>query len=74
MIYKGLEVCRSDSRGGKAGRGKNKTATVQVREPIRNGWIIKKQFRFEVGNTESYVAAEQKAWQYVDNLKGEIPI
>jgi hypothetical protein len=62
MNYKGYDVRLARSTGGKAGRGHNKTSTVQVFKDS----FLKKQFRYRVGDTESYVRAEQKAWQWVD--------
>jgi hypothetical protein len=43
--------------GGKAGRGRNRTGTIQVR---RHGFIIK-QYRFVTADFASYQAAFKKA-------------
>ncbi len=51
--------------GGKAGRGCNKTSTIQVRF---NQCVIK-QVRFNVADPESRKAAVRKAKQFVDQHK-----
>ena len=57
----GYTVLYSNSTGGKAGKGLNKTSTLQVIEKIPPGYFIKKQFRFTVGNKESENKAIEKA-------------
>lgn len=47
--------------GGKAGKGHNKTSTIQV---IRDSMIIK-MFRFTVNNPESMRKARIKAEEFV---------
>lgn len=68
MTYKGYEI--ADSRGGgKAGKGCNKTATVQVREPFNSThYLLKKQIRYKVGDPTSRFRAIQKAREFIDNL------
>jgi len=56
----------SSDRGGKAGRGHNKTKTIQVYE----GSCIIRQFKFRVGNVQSRAEAVLKAMEYIRNLKG----
>jgi hypothetical protein len=59
------EITNSNSRGGKAGRGRNKTASIQVREPIRPGeYLIKKTFRFVVADDKSEREALLNAMQW----------
>lgn len=48
--------------GGKAGKGMNKTGTVQV----RHGAFIVAQYRFNVGDAESKRAGIQKARKWCD--------
>lgn len=48
------------SSGGKAGKGRNKTSTIQVRKDN----LIVKQFRFVVGNVESKKKAITAAKQH----------
>lgn len=48
--------------GGKAGRGRQKTSTIQVR---RDGLIIK-QFRFSVADQQTRLKAIVKAKKYVE--------
>lgn len=61
--YNGYTIRRSGERGGKAGRGKNKTATIQVLD----GEFLLKQFKFEVGDDESFERARLKAINFVDS-------
>lgn len=44
--------------GGKAGHGRNRTSTIQVR---RNGCVVK-QFRFNVSDGTHAVVLKAKAW------------
>lgn len=64
--YKGYIIVESNERGGKAGRGFNKTKTLQVRENNGNGFLIKKQVTFTVGDSDSYSKAEDKCRKYID--------
>lgn len=63
--YRGFQLHVPQS-GGKAGKGRNKTGTVQVRY---SGQIMK-QFRFDRFSTENYFKAVDKARAYVDNWFG----
>ena len=54
-------LVRESSGGGKAGKGRNKTGSVQLVEPINNGFLIRKYFTFKKGDFESYLAAYDKA-------------
>jgi hypothetical protein len=68
MTYKGYEI-RESSGGGKAGRGCNKTGTIQVREPFNaTHYLLKKQIRFTVGDPTSRLRAVQKAREHIDSL------
>lgn len=72
--YKGFSLVVSGSRGGKAGRSRAKTGTVQVREPAGNGYFwLMKQIRFSIGDTQSLDKAVAKAKKYVDELKAKAP-
>lgn len=66
MTYKGFEI--ADSRGGgKAGKGFNKTATIQVREPFNSDtYLLRKQIRYKVGDQTSRFRAVQKAREVID--------
>lgn len=63
--YRGYVICMPTS-GGKAGKGCNKTTSLQ----IRNGNVIVKQFRFKVGTPVEEVAA--KAKRLIDERRREI--
>jgi len=66
-IYGGYEIAHSNRRGGKAGTGHNKTATIQVREPVRPGeYLLKAQFRYTVASSASKANAHAKARAWID--------
>lgn len=65
--YKGYIIAESNESGGKAGRGQNKTKTLQVRLELGNGYLIKKQVTFTVGDPQSYNRAEDKCRKFVDD-------
>ena len=65
-IYGGYQLARSGTHGGKAGRGHNKTSTIQVREPAGDGYFLKTQFRYQTGNSRSESNAIMKARAWVD--------
>jgi hypothetical protein len=68
MKYKGYDIVLS-SGGGKAGKGFNKTATVQVHEPFNaESYLLRKQIRYTVGDRASLEKAMQKARTFVDEL------
>ncbi len=58
------EIRESNGLGGKAGRGRNKTATIQIIE----GRMLIKQFRYLVGHPDSKRNAILKAKAYVDSV------
>lgn len=53
--------------GGKAGKGHNKTSTIQV---VKDNLIVK-QFRYRIDSIESLAAAQAKAKAYVDKNRHE---
>lgn len=55
-------VARLPETGGKAGKGQNKTSSLQV---LKDNLIVK-QFRFTMNNPESWKAAVAKANQFMD--------
>lgn len=62
MVLNGY-IIRLPTSGGKAGKGRNRTSTVQVR---KDGFL-KAQFRFLVNDATSYRAAMQKAEDFAKN-------
>ena len=66
MRYSGYVIADSDRRGGKAGRGRNKTATVQVREPLSaDRYLLRKEFRYTVAAEKldrEAAIAKAKGW------------
>jgi hypothetical protein len=65
--YRGYLIMES-SGGGKAGKGRNRTASIQVSEPAPHGCLVKKHFRYNVGDGESKGKAIEKAYSYIDDL------
>lgn len=63
-VYKGMIIKTASPTGGKAGKGFNKTSTVQVIDPAE--WMLKKQIRFIVGDRESIKRAWKKAKDFID--------
>lgn len=68
--YRGYLIAKSNGRGGKAGASRNRTATVQVRQPYGadGSFLLLKQCRFTVGDTASQEAAIAKARAHIDAL------
>lgn len=55
-------MIRVPSSGGKAGRGRNKSSGVQVlRSDESGGWLLKKTFRYTVGDNVSFTTAIGRA-------------
>jgi hypothetical protein len=71
--YRGYLITES-SGGGKAGKGKNRTATIRVSRPAPMGHEVIKEIRFEVGNRESAGLAIIKAHQYISTLPEILPL
>jgi hypothetical protein len=73
MNYKGFKIVQSNPRGGKAGRGCNKTATIQVHEDFNaTSYLLIKQVRFTVGDDASRQRAIQKAKDHIDKLPPKV--
>jgi hypothetical protein len=68
--YKGYVIADASKSGGKAGRGKNSTSTIQVRDPLSTGgYLLHHHFRYKVDSTESRERAVAKAHSWVDGLQ-----
>ncbi len=63
QTYKGYTL-RLPTSGGKAGKGCNKTSTVQVLQPLGSGSLLVKQVRFKV--TDGHTKAVDTAKQWID--------
>ena len=67
--YRGHTIADSNGLGGKAGRGCNRTATVQVRKALWGGdYLLLKQVRYFVDKPGARQAAAEKARAYVDSI------
>ena len=75
MIYKDYVITPANNRGGKVGRGCNKTSTIQVvHEWQADGTsyrMILAQFRFDVDSMDSRHAALLKAKALIDSGKAD---
>ena len=69
MYYKGYLLTNPKPTGGKAGKGRNKTSTVQIRETLKNGFLVIKSIRYNVNEPVSKINAISKAKKYIDGLK-----
>lgn len=68
MSEKLFIVHAASKSGGKAGKGRNKTSTVQVRCDS----CVVKQFRYVVGDPASTKAAYDKAGKYAERMEAAI--
>ncbi len=67
--YRGHTIADSNGLGGKAGRGCNRTATVQVRKALWGGdYLLLKQVRYSVDKPGARQAAAEKARAYIDSI------
>lgn len=64
--YKGYRISES-SGGGKAGKGRNKTASIRVLQNI-GVWVIRKTFRFDTHDILGRAKAIDKAKNHIDEL------
>jgi len=65
--YRGFPIRFARQTGGKAGKGCNKTSTIQVvSEQTDGSVIIEKTVRFNVNERPSFVKAMVKAREWVD--------
>lgn len=66
VVHKGFKITDSNSRGGKAGAGFNKTKTMRVIEELDSGFIIKKQYSFRKDDVSSMMDALRKCKAFID--------
>lgn len=62
----GRYIVKVTSSGGKVGKGKNITGSLQILEPLKNSSIIKKTFRFKVCDKVFYDKAEDKVLKWIE--------
>jgi hypothetical protein len=67
MEYKGYTIKQASQTGGKAGKGNNKTSTIQVRQELKEGYLLRKQIRYKVDDPEGMKNAVQKAKDWADD-------
>lgn len=65
--YKGKLIKTASPTGGKAGKGLNKTSTIQVFDPKETR--LDKQIRYNVGDPKSLLKAIQKSKDWIDGKK-----
>jgi hypothetical protein len=67
--YKGYVIAEAKPQGGKAGKGHNRTSTIQVREPLQgDNFLLLKQIRYTTVSKESKEGAILTAKQYIDTV------
>ncbi len=62
--YKGFLIKTAKPTGGKAGKGRNKTTTLMVFDPVEG--LLLKLFRYTLGDLQSYYSARVKAYDYIE--------
>ncbi len=62
--YKGFLIKTAKPTGGKAGKGRNKTTTLMVIDPVEG--LLLKLFRYSVGDLQSFYSARLKAYSWVE--------
>ena len=68
MNYKGYEIRQAKSTGGKAGKGRNVTSSLQViGSDLGYYFTILKTVRYLVGSPTSLRQAYDKAKRWIDN-------
>jgi hypothetical protein len=66
LSEKGYDIRTANDAGGKAGRDKNRTSTLQVTfKDSPSGYLLKKQVRYIVGDGESYQNALVKCLEWI---------
>lgn len=73
MEYYGY-VIHEPSSGGKAGKGFNKTTTIQVRKPMRNGYLIIARWRVKVGDQQERLEVIEQAKKVIEGLINPIKV
>lgn len=73
VIYKGYTITDARPTGGKAGRGRNRTTTLQVREEMNGGYLLRTSIRYAAGDKAARAVAVRKAKALVDGMaKGDV--
>ncbi len=72
FTYKGHAVRLAKPSGGKAGKGNNRTTTLQVYGPA--GGCILAAFRFILANPETHKAAARKARDFIDRQRAKAAV
>jgi len=67
-IYKNHLIQTATQTGGKAGRGRNATSSIQVR--TQDGCRVLKTIRYRVGDNFSQERAREKARDWIDTVTG----
>jgi hypothetical protein len=68
VIYRGYHIRESKDNGGKAGRGNNLTASIQVqdRKSALTGYFLPKSISYRLDVPTARAKAIQKAKDFVD--------
>jgi len=79
MKYRGYVISESNDRGGKAGRGRNLTKTIQVQDHGPNspvgGYLLLKSIRYRLYEAGAKEKAIAKAKAFIDGeCGGSLPV
>lgn len=71
MEHEGYTILQAKQTGGKAGKGHNKTSTLQIMKSGEN--IIIKQIKFDIINGQKMLSEPiEKAKKYIDELNKKL--
>jgi hypothetical protein len=74
MKYKGYTIMPAVKSGGKAGKGKNNTTSMQVRQEVPGGYLVKKNYVYNPTSHIEQNDAIAKCQAHVDKLvRGDKP-
>lgn len=62
-----FEIHSSEGHG-KATKGDKKTSSIQVRQPMRNGYLLLNTVSFPVDDKEKMKLAIEKSRKYIDEM------
>jgi len=66
--YKGYKI-RESSGGGKAGKGYNKTGSLQLIKDQNEGYLIKYRTSYKIGSKDSYSKALARVIKKANELR-----
>lgn len=58
-------ITEAQANGGKAGKGNNKTTSIQVRQQMQGGYLVLASYNYPIGDTAKRDKAIEKAKAYI---------